>query len=136
MDGEVIIEGFTEESIHKCSAQYLEIDQQSDMMLKQAADAGIHGLLKVPIVLLMVCVLFYENASLTETKTKIVQHIFELTVNRTILKQPELNEILDDLLLSLGELSWKALQSDVQQLLLPKAIPQFFLIVIFFQFEF
>ena len=120
MDGEVMIEGFTEESIQKCSAQYLESEEQSDMMLKQAVNAGIEGLLKVPIVLLMVCVLFYEHTSLPETRTKIVRQIFELTVNRTILKQPELKEILDDLLLSLGELSWKALQSDVQQLLLPK----------------
>ena len=89
-------------------------------MLKQAVGAGIEGLLKVPIVLLMVCVLFYENATLPQTRTKIVRQIFELTVDRTILKQPELKEVLGDLLLSLGELSWKALQSDVQQLLLPK----------------
>ena len=120
MDGEVMIEGFTEESIHKCSAQYLESEEQSDTMLAQAMNAGIEGLLKVPIVLLMVCVLFHENATLPQTRTKIVQQIFELTVERTILKQPELKEVLDDLLFSLGELSWKVLQGDVQQLLLPK----------------
>ena len=68
----------------------------------------------------MVCVLFYENATLPQTRTKIVRQIFELTIERTILKQPELKEVLEDVLLSLGELSWKALQSDVQQLLIPK----------------
>ena len=93
MDGEVMIEGFTEESIQKCSRQYLGSDEQSDVMLKQAVDAGIDGLLKVPIVLLMVCVLFYEHASLPPTRTKIVRQIFELTVERTILKQPELKEV-------------------------------------------
>ena len=126
MDGEVMIEGFTDESIKKCCAQYLESEEHSDMMLKQAADAGIDILLKVPIVLLMVCVLYYEHASLPETRTKIVGQIFELSIDRAILKQPELEKTLDDLLLSLGELSWKALQSDVQQLLLPKVILKFF----------
>ena len=80
MDGEIMIEGFTEESIQKCSAQYLESEEQSDTMLAQAVNAGIEGLLKVPIVLLMVCVLFYENATLPQTWTKIVRQIFELTV--------------------------------------------------------
>ena len=125
MDAEVMIQGFTEESIRKCSAQYLESKEQSDIMLQQASNAGIDGLFKVPIILPMVCVLFYEHASLPETRTKIVQQIFELSINRAILKQPELKLLLDDLLLSLGELSWKALQSDFQQLLLPKAIPKF-----------
>ena len=124
MNGEVIIEGFSEETIQKCSAQFLESEEQSKVMLQQAADTGIDILLKVPIVLLMVCVLFSENTSLPETRTKIVKQIYELTIERTILKNfmPEIRQLLDDLLFSLGELAWKALQSDVQQLLLKKVI--------------
>ena len=124
MDGEVIIEGFSEENIQKCSARYLENEEQSTIMLQQASDAGIDVLLKVPIILLMVCVLFSEQTSLPVTKTKIVQQIFELTIDRTILKHfhPEIRHLLDDLLFSLGELSWKALQNDIQQLLLPKVM--------------
>ena len=124
MDGEVIIEGFNEDSIQKCSAQYLENEEQSRIMLQQASEAGIDVLLKVPIVLLMVCVLFLEQTSLPGTQTKIVKQIFELTIDRTILKhlQPNVRDLLDDLLFSLGELSWKALQSDVQQLLLQKVM--------------
>ena len=122
MDAEIIIEGFNEESIRKCSAQYLESEQQSTVMLQQASDAGIDALLKVPIILLMVCVLFSEKTSLPGTRTKIVQQIFELTIDRTILKhcEPDVRDLLDGLLYSLGEISWKALQSDVQQLLLQK----------------
>ena len=122
MDGEVIIEGFTDESIKKCSSQYLESKEESDMMLKQTADTGLYFLLKVPIVLLMVCVLFSEQSSLPETRTKIVQQIFQLTIERTILKHSDSDvmDILYGLLLSLGELSWNVLQSDIQQLLLQK----------------
>ena len=124
MDGEVIIEGFSEESIQKCSAQYLENEEQSKVMLQQASDAGIDVLLKVPIVLLMVCVLFSEQTSLPGTRTEIVKQIFELTIDRTILKHflPDVRDLVDDLLFSLGEESWKALQSDVQQLLLKKVM--------------
>ena len=126
-DGEVIIEGFTEDSIQKCSAQYLENEIQSTVMLQQASDAGIDTLLKVPIVLLMMCVLFSEQNSLPETRTKIVQLIFELSIDRTILKQfqPQVRNLLDDLMFTLGEISWKALQSDVQQLLLSKVMYRF-----------
>ena len=122
MDGEVMIEGFTEESIKKCSAKYLESEEDSRAMLKQAVDTGIYVLLKVPIILLMVCVLFSEELSLPQTRTKIVQQIFQLTVERTTLKhfESDMTEILNDLLLSLGELSWNALKNDVQQLLLQK----------------
>ena len=122
MDGEVMIEGFTEESIKKCSAQYLESEHKGEAMLAQAVDTGIYILLKVPIILLMVCVLFSEQLSLPQTRTKIVQQIFQLTVERTTLKQFEsdMTEMLNDLLLSLGELSWNALKKDVQQLLLQK----------------
>ena len=123
MDGEVIIEGFNEENIKTCSALYLESNEKSAVMLKEAAESGIDVLLKVPIILLMVCVLFSEYTSLSKTRTEIVGQIFELTTSRTILKhfEADMMDVLDDLLFSLGELSWEALQRDVQQLLLQKA---------------
>ena len=128
MDGEVIIEGFSEETIEKCSTQFLESEEDSKVMLKQAADTGIDVLLKVPIVLLMVCVLFSEHTSLPKTRTKIVKQIYELTIERTILKHftSDIRGLLDDLLFSLGELAWKALQTDVQQLLLQKVMKYVF----------
>ena len=128
MDGEVIIEGFSEETIEKCSTQFLESEEDSKVMLKQAADTGIDVLLKVPIVLLMVCVLFSEHTSLPKTRTKIVKQIYELTIERTILKHftSDIRGLFDDLLFSLGELAWKALQTDVQQLLLQKVMKYVF----------
>ena len=44
-------------------------------MLKQAREAGISGLLHIPIVLLMVCAVFMEKNSLPKTKTGIVKVI-------------------------------------------------------------
>ena len=42
MDGEVIIEGFNEENIQKCSALYLESKEKSAAMLKEATESGNH----------------------------------------------------------------------------------------------
>ena len=123
MDGEVVIEGFTEESIKKCSSQYLDSEEESSVMLEQATDSGIAPLLKVPIILLMVCVLFSQDKRLPSTQTKLVGDIIALCIDRTVLKNAQLDiqGSLDDLLFSLGELSWKSLQNEVQQLLLCKA---------------
>ena len=126
MDGEVIIEGFNEENIHRCTFQYLGSKHKAAEMISQAKDVGIYDLLKIPIVLLMICVLYFEQRSLPQTMTKIYSKIFEMIIEGTTLKsnEPELHayvkENLNDLLYALGELSWKALQNDVQQLLLEK----------------
>ena len=126
MDGEVTIEGFSEENIKLCSTQYLDSKEKSEEMLEQAKNTGVFALLKIPIILLMVCVVFYENKFLPETRTGIYKKIFKLTIDRTTLKtfKPGMyeKEFLDFLLCALGELSWRALQSDVQQLLLQKVL--------------
>ena len=76
MDGEVIIEGFNEENINKCSVQYLENEDSAVKMISQAKEVGIYDLLKIPIVLLMTCVIYVEHKSLPRTVTKIYGKIF------------------------------------------------------------
>ena len=124
MDGEVIIDGFSKENIVKCSTLYLDSAEKSDEMLKQARETGIDVLLHVPIILLMVCVVFDERQSLPKTKTGIVQIIYELAMDRSTIKAfgCKSSEVrnLDGLLYALGEFAWKALQNDIQQLLLIK----------------
>ena len=124
MDGEIIIEGFSQESIAECSSKYLGNEELSRKMLEQAKTAGIHVLLHIPIILVMTVVVFLEEESLPRTKTAIYQTIYRLAMDRTTLrtfgcKSAEIPH-LEDLLYTLGEFSWKALQSDVQQLLLQK----------------
>ena len=126
MDAEVIIEGFDEENITKCSTQYLESEDSAVKMISQAKEVEIYDLLKIPIVLLMTCVIYFEHKTLPKTMTQIYSKIFEMIIDRTALKTfkpglyADVKDYLDALLCALGELSWNALQSDVQQLLLNK----------------
>ena len=123
MDGEVTIEGFNDENIRKCSVQYLESEEGATKMISQAKQIGIYELMKIPIVLLMLCVIYFEHRSLPKTMTRIYKKIFEMIIDRTAIKtfKPGLYaDVKDVLLCDLGELSWNALQKDVQQLLLKK----------------
>ena len=129
MDGIVAIEGFSEENIVKYSTLYLGCEEDSSKMLDQARKTGLNELLKVPIILLMCCVVFKEEKSLPNTQTRLYAIVFELIMDRTTLntfnyKSAELPNITQ-LLNILGEFSWKALQTDFQQLLLNKVTLQF-----------
>ena len=126
MDAEVMIEGFSNENIRLCSSQYLGSLERSEEMIQQAKETNIDDLLKIPIVLLMICVLYAEKGFLPKSKTETYDQIIDLLIDRTVLIsfQPrmhaDIKESMDELLIALGELSWKALQNDVKQLLLDK----------------
>ena len=126
MDFELTIEGFSQDNIRKCCTQYLHSPEKSERLLQQAMRVGIDNLLKVPIILLMVCVLFSEGEALPKARTKIVSKIFELTINRTTLKSlspeeyTEFKKSFNDLMHALGELSWKALRQNVPRLAVNK----------------
>ena len=122
IDGEIIIEGFSDENIKLCSSKYLQSIEKSGELLKQAKDVGIYELLRVPIVLLMTCVVFDEKQMLPLSKTDLATTIFKLSMDRTTLKmfkrKSQDMENIDILLHTLGEFSWQSLQNDVNQLLL------------------
>ena len=128
MDGEVTIDGFNDENIKNCSVQYLGSKKKSSKMISQAKKVGIYDLCKVPVILLMTCVIYIEHQSLPNSKTEMYRQIFEIFIDRTAIKTFEsgyyadLKDCLDKILAALGELSWKALQNDIQQLLLKKVI--------------
>ena len=122
MDGEIVIEGFSEENIQVCSENYLKSQEKCKQMLEQAKETGIYYLLHIPIILVMTVVVFIQEESLPKTKTGIYETIFRLAMDRTTLKtfgckSTNISKI-SELLHALGELSWNALQNDVQQLLL------------------
>ena len=130
MDGEIVIEGLSEENIQVCSTKYLESAERSRQMLKQAKETRIDVLLHIPIILVMTVVVFIQEESLPKTKTGIYETIFRLTMDRTTLKTFSCKSAnipkISELLYALGELSWNALQNDVQQLLLKQVIDFFF----------
>ena len=135
LDGEVIIDGFSLEKIRECCNLYLGSEEQTEILLKQAKKSDIcdisrywndPGLLRIPIILLMTCVIFDEAQSLPKKKTEIIRTIIQLMMDRSTLKHfgcksSELQN-LDSLLYALGEQSWKALQKDIGQLLLKQVI--------------
>ena len=126
MDAEVMIEGFSKENIRLCSSLYLRSQEKSQKMIEQAQETNIDDLLKIPIVLLMICILYAEKGFLPKSKTETYDQIIDLLIDRTILKSPQpgmhanIKESMDELLIALGELCWKALLNDVKQLLLDK----------------
>ena len=124
MDGEVRIEGFSQENIQKCSEKFLDSKEKSKEMLNQAKRSGVDKLLSVPIILLMACALFEENQTLPESRTDIFRTILELVIDRSSLKRFNYKasclEKFDSMLETLGKLAWEALQQDVRQLLINK----------------
>ena len=124
MDGEFVIKGFTDESIKECSTKYLGSEEKCAEMLKQAKQAGIYRLLHVPEVFFMVMDIFTEKIPLPKSKTAMYETTFRLIINRTASKifgcgSSDLTNI-EDLLFTLGEYSWRALQNSNQKFLLNK----------------
>ena len=123
-DGEIIIKGLSKENIRKGAERYLQSEEKGDKLLEQAQHIGVHELLKVPITLLMTCVVFSQKKELPKSKTELVKTIFQLSMDRSTLKllnkKSQDMDNIDTLLNTLGDFSWQSLQNDVKQLLLDK----------------
>ena len=136
MDGEVIIEGFNDINIQKCCSLFLETQDECEKFLQEIKKQstkrsrgqfeGLYEFLKVPIMLLMLCVLYKESEdkSLPERKIETYDRIYELVMDRITLKPSnfgcESSEVpnIHSMLLTLGKFAWQALQGNVKQLLL------------------
>ena len=137
MDGEVRIEGFSDESKKRFCTEYFGSEEESENLLKQAKEKlgtktwygalnedRYNELLSTPIVLLMICVLYEENRSLPDTRTKIYETVRELAMDRTTwktfgCKSSQVEDITEKTFV-LGKFAWEALKRDIQQLLLNK----------------
>ena len=129
MDGEMVIEGFSEENIKKCCSQYLGSQQDAERFLREARqNVNLYELLIVPIILLITSVLYKEDdkKSLPERKTTLYENLYEFIMDRSTLKSNNFgcysSEIpnLKLMLQTLGKLAWEALQTDDKQLLIKK----------------
>ena len=126
MDGEVVIEGFSEENIKKCCSQYLGSKTESEILLEDAKKkAHIYELLKVPSMLLMTTVLYKENEekSLPKRRTELYENLYEFLTDRSTLKPNNFGcysaEIpnIQTMLQTLGKFAWEALQRDIDLLI-------------------
>ena len=122
MDGEVKIEGFNEESKERFCTEYFESEEESKTLLTQAYEKlgwdRYNELLSTPIVLLMICVLYEENRSLPDTRTKIYETVRELAMDRTTwktfgCKSSQVKNITEKTAV-LGKFAWEALKRDIQ----------------------
>ena len=116
MGGLVNTVGFSTTNVEKCSELYLG-KADSQKLLDDTKDIGLYDLLEVPIILLMACVVYKEQKTLPESETELFRTIFQLTMDRTTVRTMgcKTGEIpnLDDLLVTMGLFSWKALQNIV-----------------------
>ena len=64
-------------------------------------------LLKIPLLLLMLCVIFIENKSLPSNKTDIIQELMQVYVKRAEQKEKEFEDT-KKMLQDLAELSYEA----------------------------
>ena len=129
MDGEVVIEGFSEENIKKCCSLYLGSEKEAEQLLETArTNTQIYELLEVPIILLITSVLYNDNdkKSLPESRTKLYEDLYELLMDRSTLKPHNFGcysskvPNLQAMLQILGKFAWEALQNDIKQLLINK----------------
>ena len=119
MDGEVQITGFSDEAVRECSTKYLENEQRSKDFLAKCDESEVGDLLYIPIVLLMLCVLYFANETLPKRKTEIVFGIIKMYIKRAKKRFPQIKDF-EEILYKLGKLSWEALQRKTKQLLISK----------------
>ena len=92
LDGEIQIKGLSDENIARCTENYLGDKAESKNLTEAAEKSGIQGLLRIPIILLMLCILSRDRRSLPvksplpETKTDILVEIIKLYVKRALEK--------------------------------------------------
>ena len=117
MDGEIIIEGFSNENIQKCCSQYLGSDTEAERLIEEAEkNARVYELLKTPIMLLITSVLYNEDdkKSLPERRTELYENLYQFMMDRSTLKPHNFgcysSEVpnLQDMLQTLGKFAWKA----------------------------
>ena len=126
-DGDIEIAGFNPSSVFQCAAKYLESEEMAERLIDDASSLMITDLLQIPIILLMVCILFFREHKLPKCQTDIIYKIVQMYLDRSSLKHfngKKWRKIpgLMDKLCQLGELAWKTLKSKTRQLLLPKVL--------------
>ena len=124
LDGEIEITGLSSENIQKYGTNYFENEETGRKLQQKAVEVGIAELLRIPIILLMVCILYDQLKKLPRSQTEIISRIVALLLDRSALKHfkkkyMKIPGILQHLF-KFGELSWKALKS--RQSLLSKVI--------------
>ena len=116
---EIQLRGLDDAGVKRCTKRYLDRDQESKKSKKfqnKAAEHGISNLLKVPILLLMLCVLFVEKeTSLPSSKAEIIKELINIYIKRAEERREQFRN-KEQMLKKLGELSYNASQRKTKQM--------------------
>ena len=82
LDGEIQNNGLSEGSIRKCTQRYIEDQEKTKDFLTKAMKQGLFGLLKVPILLIMICVLYLQEEILPTKRGQIVKAVVDMYILR------------------------------------------------------
>ena len=132
LDGEIQIKGLSDESVDECIKRYFDYEEvsqpgadnedparTSEGFKKNAKKRGIYELLKIPILLLMLSVLYIETGYLQKRRTDIMWEIIQIYIKRAKEKGVPI-ENPEKLLCHMGELSYNASQRHTHQLMIKK----------------
>ena len=132
LDGEIEITGFDKHQVRRYATCYFGSEETATKMYKKAEAADVEGLLRLPIILLLVCVLFDENEDLPTSQTEIISQIVELFMDRSAIKHygKKAKDIagIEEMLYKMGELAWRTLRKETRQLLLSSVSKQAYLL--------
>ena len=130
LDAEIQNNGLSVGSIKECTQRYIEDEENTKDFLDKAMKQGLYGLLRVPILLIMMCVLYIQIGFLPKKRGQIVKVIVDMYILRAEERGVHFEDT-DQMLLDLGELSYEASQRDTHQLLIKKVIPEFILMKLY-----
>ena len=122
MDAEAEIHGFDGENIKKYLTKSLGSKEKCDELWSKAMEKGLikkdvlgdeleFNIVDIPLFLHMVCSLFSYNHTLPETRTKIIEAILRLHIDREAIRKTEQKADINvaQCLIELGKLAWKGL---------------------------
>ena len=133
LDVEIHNNGLSARSIEDCTQRYFDDEEKTTDFLEKAMAHGLFKLLKVPILLLMMCVLYIDTQSLPKQRGQIIRDIVDMYILRAQERGVDFEDT-DQMLLDLGELSHKASQRDTHQLLIKKVGSEFIINCIMYNF--
>ncbi len=118
MDAEAEIKGFSEENVPVYISKFFGSKGEAEDLLEEALNNDLiqstdYRILKIPLLLNMICVLYSTNEELPSTKTEVYEAIVERCMNREALRQKgqKAMDSADQALVRLGKLAWEGLQS-------------------------
>ncbi len=122
-DAEAVITGFNEENVQNYASKFFENKKKGATLLRLAKTNTIVEMLQIPLILQMTCVIYESTQSVPESKTEAARSIVDLSIQYAVQRQSRSKvkpKLVKKLLVKLGKLAWKSLQSNQQQLLLNK----------------